>query len=51
MRGTIQVPANSNNRVIEALAKESEIVKKATEGKTIQRAIVVPGKLVNFIVS
>jgi leucyl-tRNA synthetase len=49
-RGTIQVPANSDRAALETYAKESSIVQKYAEGKEIKKTIVVPGKLVNFIV-
>ena len=35
---------------IEALALEDEKIKKYTEGKTVRKVIVVPGKLVNVVV-
>ncbi|MGG6297999.1 leucine--tRNA ligase [Leptolyngbya sp. AN02str] len=50
-RGTIQVPAKASKDDLEALAKESDLAKKYIEGKTIKKVIVVPGKLVNFVVS
>jgi leucyl-tRNA synthetase len=50
-RGTIQVPTNSNSAELEAYAKESSIVQKYAEGKEIKKVIVVPGKLVNFIIA
>jgi leucyl-tRNA synthetase len=49
-RGTIQVPATKDSATLEAHARESEITKKFTEGKEIKKVIVVPGKLVNFII-
>lgn len=49
-RGTIQVPASSSKEELEQLARESEIAQRFIEGKTIKKAIVVPGKLVNFVV-
>lgn len=49
-RGTIQVPATQDAGVLEGYARESSIVKKFTEDKEIKRVIVVPGKLVNFII-
>jgi leucyl-tRNA synthetase len=50
-RGTIQVSTNSTSAELEAYAKESSIVQKYAEGKEIKKVIVVPGKLVNFIVT
>jgi leucyl-tRNA synthetase len=49
-RGTIQVPASASKDDIERLAKESPIAQKHIEGKEIKKTIVVPGKLVNFVV-
>jgi leucyl-tRNA synthetase len=49
-RGTIQVPATKDATTLEAHARESAITKKFTEGKEIKKVIVVPGKLVNFII-
>jgi leucyl-tRNA synthetase len=49
-RGTIQVPTASSKEEIECLAKESPITQKHVEGKEIKKTIVVPGKLVNFVV-
>ncbi len=50
-RGTIQVPTNSDSAALEVYAKESSIVQKYAEGKEIKKVIVVPGKLVNFIIA
>jgi leucyl-tRNA synthetase len=49
MRGTIQVPANSDAVALEAYVRESEIAQRSIGDQTIKRAIVVPGKLVNLI--
>ena len=49
-RGTIQVPANSDKAALETYARESEVAQRFLEGKEIKKAIVVPGKLVNFVV-
>jgi leucyl-tRNA synthetase len=50
-RGTIQVPTNSDQVALETYAKESAIFQKYAEGKEIKKVIVVPGKLVNFIIT
>jgi leucyl-tRNA synthetase len=50
-RGTIQVPTNSDRVALETYAKESSIFQKYAEGKEVKKVIVVPGKLVNFIVA
>ncbi|NEO67262.1 MAG: class I tRNA ligase family protein, partial [Moorea sp. SIO4G2] len=49
-RGTIQVPANSDKSALETYARESEVAQRYLEGKEIKKVIVVPGKLVNFVV-
>jgi leucyl-tRNA synthetase len=49
-RGTIQVPTNSDTKALETYAKESAIFQKYADGKEIKKIIVVPGKLVNFII-
>lgn len=48
-RGTIQVPAKASKDELEQYARNSEIAQRFLEGKTIQKVIVVPGKLVNFV--
>jgi len=49
-RGTIQVPAQADKQALEQYARESEVAQRHIEGKQIKKAIVVPGKLVNFVV-
>ncbi|MGD1906239.1 MAG: leucine--tRNA ligase [Leptolyngbyaceae cyanobacterium] len=49
-RGTIEVPADSDKAALEQYARESEVAQRYIEGKTIKKVIVVPGKLVNFVV-
>ncbi|MEM9006768.1 MAG: class I tRNA ligase family protein, partial [Cyanobacteria bacterium P01_F01_bin.86] len=50
-RGTIKVPANSDKATLEKYARESEVAQRYLEGKTLKKVIVVPGKLVNFVVN
>ena len=50
-RGTIQVPAKADKQTLEKLARESEVAQRHIEGKEIKKVIVVPGKLVNFVVA
>ena len=50
-RGTIQVPAGSDKAALEKYATESDIAQKYIEGKEIKKVIVVPNKLVNFVVA
>lgn len=49
-RGAIQVPAQSDKQALEKYARESELAQRYIEGKEIKKVIVVPGKLVNFVV-
>ena len=49
-RGTIQVPAQADKQALEKYARESEVAQRYIEGKEIKKVIVVPGKLVNFVV-
>ncbi|MEM8779973.1 MAG: leucine--tRNA ligase [Cyanobacteria bacterium P01_G01_bin.49] len=50
-RGTIQVPASSSKDELEKLARESDIGKRNLDGKEVKKVIVVPGKLVNFVIA
>ncbi|MEG3899614.1 MULTISPECIES: leucine--tRNA ligase [unclassified Microcoleus] len=50
-RGTIQVPSGADKAALEKFARESELAKRHIEGKEIKKIIVVPGKLVNFVVA
>ena len=49
-RGTIQVPASSDKAALEKFATESDIAQKYIAGKEVKKVIVVPNKLVNFVV-
>ncbi len=49
-RGKIQVPANSSKEELKKLARESDIGKRNLDGKEVKKVIVVPGKLVNFVI-
>ncbi len=50
LRGTVEVPADSDNAAIEAAAKAVPNVQKFLTGMEVIKTIHVPGKLVNFIV-
>jgi leucyl-tRNA synthetase len=50
-RGTIQVPATSDKAALEKYARGSEIAQRNLQGKEVKKVIVVPGKLVNFVVA
>lgn len=49
-RGTIVVPSQADKAELEKYARESDLVQRHIAGKTIKKVIVVPGKLVNFVV-
>ncbi len=49
-RGTIEVPATATKEDLEQYARASDIALRYIDGKPIKKVIVVPGKLVNFVV-
>lgn len=49
LRGHIEVPAQATREEIETAARINENVLRFTEGLTIRKVIVVPGKLVNIV--
>ncbi|MBA1237066.1 leucine--tRNA ligase [Pseudomonas kunmingensis] len=49
LRGQIEVPASATREAVEAAARGNENVLRFTEGLTIRKVIVVPGKLVNIV--
>ena len=49
LRGQIEVPASASREEVEAAARANENVVRFTEGQTIRKVIVVPGKLVNIV--
>ena len=51
LRGQIEVPASASREEVETAARGNENVLRFTEGLTIRKVIVVPGKLVNIVVS
>ncbi len=50
VRGDVTVPAGASEADVIAAAKTAENVRKHLEGKTIVKQIVVPNRLVNFVV-
>ncbi|MDT0499440.1 MULTISPECIES: leucine--tRNA ligase [unclassified Halomonas] len=50
LRARIEVPADADKATAEAAAFDSDNVQRHTEGKTVRKVIVVPGKLVNIVV-
>ena len=51
LRGQIEVPASASREEIEAAARSNENVLRFTDGLSIRKVIVVPGKLVNIVAS
>ena len=51
LRGLIKVPPGSSQETVIAAAKELPAFAEWTAGKTIRKTIVVPDKLINFVVS
>jgi leucyl-tRNA synthetase len=49
VRGKIQVAADAAKEAVEALALEDSNVQRFTDGVTIRKIIVVPGRLVNIV--
>ncbi len=49
LRSKIQVPADADKETIETLAQQDSHVKTHTDGKTVRKIIVVPGRLVNIV--
>ena len=51
VRAKLEVPAGLEKDAIEKLALEHDNVSKFTDGLTVRKVIVVPGKLVNIVVN
>ena len=49
MRGRIQVAADAGKATVEQAARDNENARRFTEGLTVRKVIVVPGKLVNIV--
>jgi leucyl-tRNA synthetase len=50
LRGLVRVPTDASQEALEAAARADEKVQAALAGKTVVKVIVVPGKLINFVV-
>ncbi len=50
LRGRIQAPAEADNATLESLARTEPKVAEHLAGKKVVKVIVVPGKMVNFVV-
>ncbi|WP_085919298.1 leucine--tRNA ligase [Halomonas sp. CSM-2] len=51
LRARMEAPASADKAAIEQLAMENDNVQRHLEDKTVRKVIVVPGKLVNIVVS
>ena len=50
LKAKVKVPARADNATIQEAAKQHSSVASNVEGKTIVKVVVVPGRLVNFVV-
>jgi leucyl-tRNA synthetase len=50
LRGLIRVPVDASREMLETAARADEKVQAALAGKTVVKVVVVPGKLINFVV-
>ena len=50
LRGRITIPADSDAAAVEQAAREDSRIAVLLDGKTVRKVVVVPGKLVNFVV-
>ena len=48
-RAELTVPADADKDAVEKLALSDEVVARHTEGKTIRKVVVVPGRVVNIV--
>ncbi len=51
LRGRIQVPVGADRATVERAAREEGNVRRFIEGKEVKKVIVVPGRLVNIVVT
>lgn len=51
LRDTLEMPSGAANTELEAAARASDKVQAHLDGKSIRKVIVVPSKLVNFVVA
>ena len=50
VRAKVKVPAGADNATIEETAKQNSTIASNLEGKNVVKVVVVPGRLVNFVV-
>ena len=51
LRAVVRVPTGISAADMEALVLSNEKVQPFLDGKTIKKTVVVPGKMVNFVVA
>lgn len=49
-RGELSVPSDEEAETIKALAQQSDVVQKYIAGKAVKKVVVVPNRLINFVV-
>ena len=49
LRAKLQVPVDTNQETLQALAKQEENVSKFLEGKTLRKVILIPNRLLNIV--
>lgn len=50
LRATLDVPKDASKDALEEMALANDNVKRAIDGKTLRKVIVVPGRVVNLVV-
>jgi leucyl-tRNA synthetase len=50
LRGKVKVPADADQAAIQCAAEADETIAKQLAGKSVVKVVVVPGRLVNFVV-
>ena len=50
LRGSIQIQRDATEEEVKALARDLPNIKKATEEKEVRKVIVVPNKIINFVI-
>jgi leucyl-tRNA synthetase len=50
LRATITIPRDCESRVVEEMVLANDDVRKALDGRAIQKTIVVPNRIVNVVV-
>ena len=50
VRGTITIPTNADDKIVEEMALSQDNVANFIDGKTIVKIIVIKGRIVNIVV-